>query len=307
MTTPIRISNSEIQTFKKCRRKWWLSYYRRLKKQDVDLTGPLAFGSRIHLALDIHYTTGEPLLDVWRRLVEADRVLAVMGGYNLIEYDNEADLGRIMLEGYLEWNAEEGIDDNLEIISTEQRLIVPLLDNRVELMAKLDMRVRRKSDNVRLYRDWKTAASFADFIRTSHMSEQMLTYLLIEILQYDETDRCDGGIFTLFKKVKRTPSAKPPFYQQIEVRHNVFTLRTFWSRLHGVLTDVIAVRDALDAKTDPHFVAYPTPTRDCTWYCPFFAICPLFDDGSAVEEALHDMFTEGDPYDYYEDAKVVTV
>lgn len=296
---PVRMSNSEIQTFKQCRRKWYLSYYRRLKQRESELTGPLAFGSRVHDALDLHYTTGELLLDVWEQLCSTDRTLYVASGRDLTEFENEAELGRIMLEGYLEWNAEEGIDADLEIVSTEERLSVPMLGGTVELMAKLDMRIRRLSDGVRLFRDFKTAASFNDFIRTGHMSEQMKTYMLIEAMQKDEAVRVEGGLFTLLKKVKRTAKAVPPFYQQLEIRHNVFTLRSFWSSINGVLTDMMKVRTELDAGADPAYVVYPTPGRDCTWKCQFFAICPMFDDGSAVESAIDMLYTVGDPYDYY--------
>ena len=59
------------------------------------------------------------------------------------------------------------------------------------------------------------------------------------------------------------------------------------------------VKTALDEGTHHSQVAYPTPSRDCTWKCPFFAVCPMFDDGSAVEEAIENMFDTGDPYAYY--------
>ena len=276
-----------------------MAYWRRLKSIEHEHVGPLAFGSRIHDALDQHYTTGELLLDVWESLTSADRTLVVASGRDLTEFENESELGRIMLEGYLEWNAEEGIDADIEIISTEERLSVPMLNGAVELMAKLDMRVRRMSDGVRYVRDFKTAASFNDFIRTGHMNEQILTYMLIEAMQKDEEVRIEGGLFTLLKKVKRTAKAIPPFYQQIEIRHNVFTLRAFWSRINGVLTDMMKTRAALEAGADPAFVAYPTPSRDCSWRCQYFAICPMFDDGSAVESAIEMLYTIGNPYDYY--------
>jgi hypothetical protein len=46
-------------------------------------------------------------------------------------------------------------------------------------------------------------------------------------------------------------------------------------------------------------VAYPHPTRDCSWKCQFQSICPMFDDGSAVERAIEDQFVVGSPYAYY--------
>ena len=85
----------------------------------------------------------------------------------------------------------------------------------------------------------------------------------------------------------------------MEVRHNVFSLRSFWQRIHGTLTDLLSVRSHLDNGADHRFVAYPRPSRDCKWKCQFFTICPMFDDGSAAEAAIEDAFEAADPYAYY--------
>lgn len=122
---------------------------------------------------------------------------------------------------------------------------------------------------------------------------------MLETAQNKEGERTEGGIFTMLKKVKRSANARPPFYDQIEVRHNVFALRSFWQRIHGVLTDLLKTRDSLDAGADHRFVAYPRPSRDCKWKCQFFTVCPLLDDGSAAEQAISEMFDVGDPYGYY--------
>jgi hypothetical protein len=298
---PIRVSNSEIQTFKDCRRKWWLSYYRRLQPKTQKMTGPLALGTRVHAALDMHYAEGVPLLEAYAHFVDLDKQILVESYRDTVDFETESELGRIMLEGYSEWVEENGIDAELEMISTEEIISMPLFEGRLELQGKLDMRVRRKADGVRLFRDFKTVGgSFAEFASLAHMNEQVLTYMLLEASTNKEGERCDGGIFTMLKKVKRTANAKPPFYDQIEVRHNQFTLRTFWNRVQGVLGDMLRVRDALDEGQDPHFVAYPTPSRDCKWKCQFFAVCPLFDDGSAAEQALDEFFAVDDPYSYYQ-------
>jgi hypothetical protein len=179
-----------------------------------------------------------------------------------------------------------------------------LFNGEVELQGKLDMRVRRKVDGVRMFRDFKTVGgSLGDFGNLAHMNEQVMTYMLLEATKADEEHRSDGGLFTLLKKVKRTATARPPFYDQVEVHHNVFTMRSFWNRIHGTITDLMNVRRALDTGSDHSFVAYPTPSRDCKWKCQFFAICPMFDDGSAAEQALSDSYEEADPYAYYETDK----
>lgn len=304
-TEPIRLSNSEIQTFKDCRRKWWLAYYRRLKPQTENFTGALALGSRVHAALDEHYSAGTPLLEAYAKYVQLDRQALIENFRDTVELDTEAELGRIMLEGYLQWVDENGIDAELEMISTEEIISVPLFDGQVELQGKLDMRVRRKADGVRMFRDFKTVGgSFTEFASLAHMNEQILTYMLLEAAQNKEGERCEGGIFTMLKKVKRTANAKPPFYEQIEVRHNTFALRAFWNRIHGTISDMLNVRKALDEGGDHHYVAYPRPSRDCKWKCQFFGICPLFDDGSAAEHAIVELYKVDDPYGYYQTQEI---
>lgn len=304
MSGVYRLSNSEIQTFKDCRRRWWLTYYRRLQPKSKDMTGALALGTRIHAALDAHYAQGVPLLQAHSDLVEKDKQLLLAEFRDVYELETEAELGRIMLEGYEQWIAENGIDAELEMISTEEKIIAPLFNGDVELQGKLDMRVRRKADGVRMFRDFKTVGgSLSEFASMAHMNEQVLTYMLLESTKFDEKERSEGGIFTLLKKVRRTAAAKPPFYEHVEIRHNVFTLRSFWNRIHGTIADLMKVKTGLDAGENPAFLAYPRPSRDCKWKCPFFAICPMFDDGSAVEQALSEMYEEVDPYAYYDTDK----
>jgi RecB family exonuclease len=299
-TEPIRISNSEIQTFKDCRRRWWFTYYRRLQPKVENYTGALALGSRIHEALDQYYSTGIPLLDAHANLVAKDMKTLNDQYRDTTELETEAELGRVMLEGYLEWVELEGIDAEIEMISTEEIIERPMMDGRVTLQGKIDMRVRRKIDGVRMFRDFKTVgSSFTEFGSTAHMNEQILTYMLLEEAQNQDGERSEGGIFTMLRKVKRGAYAKPPFYGQIEVRHNAFTLRSFWQRLEGTLEDMLRVRDGLDAGESHYKLAYPKPSRDCKWKCQFFAICPLVDDGSAAEAAISDAFAVADPYGYY--------
>ena len=304
MSGIVRLSNSEIQTFKDCRRRWWFTYYRRLQPKQRDMVGPLALGSRLHTALDRHYAEGIPLLQAHTEAVEVDKKILQEDYRDTTNLESEAELGRIMLEGYEQWVEENGIDAELEIISTEEKIIAPLFNGEVELQGKLDMRVRRKADGVRMFRDFKTVGgSLSDFASLAPMNEQVLTYMLLESTKVDETERSDGGIFTLLKKVKRTANARPPFYDQIEIRHNVFTLRSFWQRIHGTIADLMRVKTALDAGEHHSFQAYPRPSRDCKWKCQFFTICTLLDDGSAAEQAISEMYEEADPYAYYEDTE----
>ena len=78
MSEPIRVSNSEIQMWLKCRRRWYLSYYEKWRPRDPVVTGALALGSRVHAALEVYYKGHGPLLEQYdllmcRVTIEFDR------------------------------------------------------------------------------------------------------------------------------------------------------------------------------------------------------------------------------------------
>jgi RecB family exonuclease len=304
MTQPeIYLSNSEMSTFTRCRRKWYLGSYLGLRPKMRSYTGPLALGSRVHAALEAYYTDGRDPVEVNHELAHVDRLKLLDEGRDIFELDNEADLGRIMLEGYMSWLADTGADSDIEVIGAEQTVTADILDGDVRLIGKLDMRIRRLTDGVRMFVDFKTVGGgFGEFAKFAQMDPQQLYYHLLETLQpgTDGTDeRTDGGMYRLLKKVKRTASARPPFYEQIEVRHNAISVRNMWFRVHGAASDILHVKRQLDLGAQHHVVAYPTPNRDCSWSCAFFQVCPMMDDGSAAEQFFEDFFERGNSLERY--------
>lgn len=312
---PVVVSNSSIQTFKHCRRRYWLRYYRRLKPKTDKQVGPLALGSRVHVALEQWYglrlenpgvDIGLPeLLEIWAELVEDDRLLVVATGGLIDDFNKEVELGRVMLEGYVQWIEEEGIDSLYEVIGLEETLEYPVLDGEVLVVGKVDQRLRRTVDGALLVRDFKTAAAFADLLKTIEMQEQFLLYMTLEQLLKSESDRVAGAVVTALRKVKRTAASKPPYYTQVEVEHNVFTLRNFYKRLIGECSLILDMHNQLDEGADHQMIAFPSPGRDCSWMCEFAAGCSMFDNGGAVEQWLEDNFQYSDPYEYYGDSSPI--
>lgn len=301
----ISISNSELKTYKLCKRKWWLEYYRALKPVRQLSIGPLPLGTRIHEALEHYYAFDTPLLQIYAELAATDRgrMLAqdeFIPTDVVKKFDTEAELGRIMLEGYLEWVEQTGADAGFTFYAAEQKIQADILGGRVTLIGKVDSKWIRDVDDVLVMRDYKSAASFDLFDKTAHMDEQTMMYQLIEHMSETER-RTDGVIFRLLKKVKRSGTAKGPFYRDLEVRHNLSTLRSYYHRLRGTVSDVLTTRKQLDAGEDHRSAAYPSPSRDCSWICPFQSICPAFDDGSRVEAAIAANYAVQDPYTRYDE------
>lgn len=320
-----RISNSEIQAFKRCRRKWWLTWHRGLSPRVERLTGVRDIGNRIHRALQGWYVPdGEPRVDprdgLERALVDdLTRITRFVGNGDmspseLDKLEKSASLERAMVEGYVEWLEETGADENLSVIASETYVEAPLYEldagGSVMIIGKIDTRVRRRNDNVRLFLDHKTVGDFTGPSRIVHMSEQMLHYHLLEWLTTGENEsRCDGAIYNMIRRVKRTGNAVPPFFERLEVRHTRHELESFKTKTIGTIRDMLSVEAHLNQIrsyttntkfTDSHnYTVYPTAGSDCTWACSMFSVCPMFDDGSRAEAMLAQHYVETDPLTYY--------
>lgn len=301
-----KYSNSEIQAFKRCRRKWYLSWYRGLAPKQVIPIGVVAIGSRLHGALEVGYMPGGPyhdkILDTLEYLIREDRkIIEIYDDETKRQFESEADLERRMLAGYVDWLEETGADSELEVINSETYVERPINPEEV-LIGKLDVQIRDTATNRILFMDHKSVGSLTQ--PTLRLNEQLLHYMTL--LDTPEISGSipsvpAGGLYNMLKRSKRTERAKPPFYHRIEVLHNHITLQNFWRRLMGTINDIKHVQFMLDHQmTDTNVAAYPTPSPNCSWDCAFFKICGMFDDGSRVEDAISDQYEVVDPLAYYE-------
>lgn len=296
MKNPLYISNSQIQTFKDCQRKWYLQYYRELGPKRPDIAGPLGLGTKVHIVLETIYMTDDDPLEVLKALYEEDEQKVLAMPYpddEMKKLGKERDLAFAIIEGFIQWREEEGIDADYEVISAEEVLQYELFPG-VFLRGKVDNRLRRKSDGAVLFNDWKTTQTFTDRWLLQ-LNEQMKMYHLLEMLISGGKQHTDGALYTMLRKVKRTAAAKPPFYMREEVRHNREELVNFYEATKEIAGRIVDAHRRLDAGEDMHTVAPPRPSRDCSWKCPFVLICPMFDDGSMVEYSIQEHFDHVDP------------
>lgn len=293
-----------MKDWRRCRRKWWLGYYRGLQRQTVAFNRPLSIGSRVHRVLEAYYIPGldrpDPM-EFFRAGVERD-----VEEFTAFEkaIRKEADLCEAMLEGYLQWLEEEGADADLKVIQSEAEMEVPLIEG-VTLLSKIDARVERVSDGKRGALEHKTVQSLTDPLPRLQVDSQLLTEHLVEFMtlleEGREENRASFCLYNMLRKVKRSARAKPPFYGREEVQHNVEELRSHWRHVAQIAEEVKRTHELLDAGTDPQELCYPNVTADCTWDCPFSGPClsGQFDDGSDVEQHLADEFEVGDPLERY--------
>lgn len=303
--TDLRLTNSEMTVWRRCKRKWYLSTYRGLRAREQEVTGHLSVGNIVHDALAEYYATGKDPTETVR-----EAYALKIATHPAMEKDitKERDLCVAMTEGYTQWLEETGADADLKLVEApEEAVEVPLYEGAT-LLSKLDARVERRSDGSRLALEHKTTGDLKAPIELHRLNTQFLTEHLVEFMSHleskdKEVPRTDGVLVNMLRKVKRTAAAKPPFYGREEVPHNEHELRNHWRHVVAQAQEIQAARARLDAGEDHHTVAYPNPTRDCKWDCPFFRVCLLADDGSNFEGALEEMYTVGDPLERYSGKK----
>lgn len=313
---PLSISNSEIQLFKDCRLTWYLTYYRklRLRRAYAEVAGARSLGTRIHATLDAAYTTDVSPLLTLKSIYEADMEslkASITDNDQFLEesmkaIEKEFKLANTMIAGWVDWIEENGIDDGLEIVAVEDVIMVKSHIEGVFWKGKLDQRVERKIDGARLFRDWKTVQSVTEPAKMLVHDEQMKFYHLLEYLDALQSTgsepqwRTDGALYFMLRKVGRTANAKPPFYGQLEVHHNMTTIRNMYKRVAKVTEEIVQTRLALDAGGDFQYLCPPRPNRDWTWKNDFFPVMSLIDDGSDYEGFLAEYYEVGNPDERYE-------
>lgn len=310
------VSNSEIQTWLDCRRKWFLVFYLEKGPKREALTGPLRLGTMVHECLERRYANGEDLIEVYEELYTHSVYLLLTqeAERGFIDYElrkkmqQDRELAHAMLEGYAAWVEETGNDEGYTLAGAE--IVVEVAFEAVpgtRIRGKLDQRIYREIDSARLFRDFKTAANLKDGPQMLPIDEQMKFYMMLERLDALAKsgdlppEPTMGGLYLMLRKVKRTARAQPPFYAQVEVHHNELEMESMYLRTQKRLEEMVAARQALDAGGDHRYEVYPHPTRDCSWKCEYLPVCPMMDDSTEQTwKALLDAhYVDTDPYERY--------
>jgi len=313
----LRLSNSEMKQWRRCRRQWYYSTYKRLGKiVEEEPGGSLSIGNLVHDALALYY---EPLPPRKRKRPDPVAFIEQVAAAKLERMPalekailSEKELCVAMVVGYLEWLEETGADQALRVEGSERTVEVPLKveEPGITLISKLDAPVTRESDGMRLALEHKTVQTLEQNMPLLKLDTQLLTEHLARFLHSIEEgatpeeamQQCHGILYNMLRKVKRTARAQPPFYGREDVPHNIIELRNHWRHVVAIGREIQAATAALDAGADHHVVCPPNPTRDCSWDCAFLPVCVMNDDGSDIEGALAAMYVERNPLARYENA-----
>lgn len=292
-------TQSEIQTFRRCKRKWWLAWHRGLRlNPELDAPNAASLGTLVHVGLETLRAKGD-----WRAVLE-ERLETAQEIYELqpeklAKFTKQYELAVIMIEGYIEWLEETGADEGIEFIAMERKVEVEV--RGVKLKGKLDALIRDQHGRI-MFLDDKTVGSMDEIPEKAPRDQQFLHYDLLLRHAFPDEPQANGGVWNMLRKVKRTARATPPFYGRHEYFFNVHQQGNYYAQLLQTIAEIEEHEHALQEGVvqSPSNLMYPTTGRDCAYFCPFNTICPMFDDGSRIEELISDMYIEANPLDRYD-------
>lgn len=289
---------SELHEWLLCRRRTDWNYWQSLAPRHE---GPTAasLGTLVHAGLEDGYRKQSGLWDVEGPNAGPPDLY---GRMRATADPKQAELADIMLRGYWEWVETTGADAGWTILAVEKQVTVewPTLihGQSVAVTGKADLIIRDAFDLERLV-DHKTVDALGAKQPPSDFQRQ--TYAVLKLLIDGETYA--GAMHNKLRKVKRGVNAKPPFYGRDEIHFNLAQLRSHYRHMDAILNEMVYTRLVLadaEAQADAatvddleHRLLPPSPTKDCSWRCSFYHLCPMRDDGSAWQSFIGDNFTRG--------------
>lgn len=277
-------SHSEMEVFKDCKRRWMLQYWMKLRRKREPRAKARDTGILVHAALHEFYILGglhgevsyERMME-YLRMARDEDMLKVHESErkDLIDIHKTAE---IVLRGYVDWLAETGADENYDFEHSEIELRAPGPVEGTELMGYLDLAGTHKQSGDLFVMDTKVVASIDDMIKSLALNEQGPTYAILSKVNDPDPDRGFRVVWNMLKRNKQTARAQPPFYQRYELAINQEMLRQFYLQLQGQMEEILRLEARLNAGEHHAIVAYPSPSKDCSWKCPYVAVCSQMND-----------------------------
>jgi hypothetical protein len=279
------LTNSQIETYQRCRRQHWWEYVHRLVPNE--LPNPLKaseLGTRVHKFCERYYS-GEKSSDLIEELQSSIDAIAN------VTPDSDAHKAAIIVlsvfEGYIDWLADTGADQGIGVIAAESvhtRTMPEFPD--VIFAGTIDLETEESIVDLKTCK-----VPFNTKIKTLRRSRQLVGYAwLLEPKRYVNQMK-----FRIMKQSTRSERTEGPYYTEETLPITRARLRNHEVHLRELVPQI---QEQYTRTTLPA----PTPAEHCSWICPFYLVCDAADQGEDYEQLIKDDFHQGDPDErYHED------
>lgn len=300
----VKISYSQLATWRRCRRKWYLNYIERLESKNVHPAYALVLGSAVHEALDNYYDPKykkrdrRRLVATYHEYMEAEKTELDKRIHGLPEEENinerwqqNTDLGYAMMEYYGTVAHEL---DNFTVLATEADFDIDtgitiavadtdtgeLHDVPVFYRGRIDG-VIQTEDNHILLLEHKTAKQFNE---QRLILDQQATSYIWAARQIHKLP-VEGVMYNILRKQRNSSRVKNPLVYRLEAWRSEAHIESFPLSVAQMVKDM-----ELAAQ---HNLYFHTPSDDCNW-CSYFSICTMMQDAADPTDFIEEFFTRAE-------------
>lgn len=289
----ITLTHSDIAQFLKCRRSWQWGYIEDRTPPDRT-TGALALGSRVHLCLEKFYLNGEDPVATHDKIVADTAGQLELNGapsWELDQFYEDAIVGRHCCATYMDWLEESGADAGLIVDGVESMIETPILDGRVMLRGKVDVRFRRESDGALIINDFKTTGKAINQI-TMELDRSYQAYVYAAIQRrMTPDDYVIGGMYRIIKKVTRRQYGNT-YVEERLVPGMARSQANVEKQIFAICDEMASILERRE-QSDMDDVFYMSPGEHCVW-CAFKNPCTIANENpAAAADMLEDQYTSG--------------
>ena len=288
------VSYSQLNTWRRCKRRWYLSYVEQLEK-DGPPANALWLGVGVHEALDQYYANNPRDVKVlresfneWAFAQKEDIEKRIAGRVEAeqvkMDIQKNYELGLALMDNYAEFAPA---NDAFDVLATEQEFEVPvglsirMYDDETGQIGLVPVYYRGRIDGiVRLHEndklyllEHKTAKQFNE--QKLVLDQQSTSYIWAAetLFKY----KISGVYYNILRKQAKSPRVRLPLVYRITVDRSRASVRDFPSQVAMMVKDM--------ELTAEHGLYYHTPADDCN-YCQFFTICAMIQDEADPQEFI---------------------
>jgi hypothetical protein len=326
---PLRMMrNSETQTYKACRQKWYWSYVEHYKPNQVQ--AHFTVGSMVHAGLEHWYIPGRKrgvhpaktvnrLYKEW--LTDGGREIKVkVGGGDSEDDSNYVEINELMIHMMTNYVDTYGKDDFIEVLAPEQLFRVDVYDEHGRYVCtqvgQIDLCFRDRRTNRIGFMEHKTGSTLMPFGAPESLDEQSGTYWtygpqwLKHTGQIPEEAELDFIMFNRMRKAFK--SDKPTNAEGLVLNKDgsvskrqpapLFKRSMVYRNAHDsdILNDrVIAVSREMQMIERGELEVYKHPDKHCG-FCEFKDVCEVHESGGDYQTMFDMMFLKWEPYSEHE-------
>lgn len=292
---------TEMGQFLNCPRNWMFMSHNGLNLEDKIRTSKLRFGIVWHSALEALYNGEDPFKAIDAGFEkEANEIFGIDACDPLIqqEINNERELAQTLMQGYMTWRVDVAnpSDNDLTIVDTERRMLLPLDGTRAYLAVRLDTEATDRNGGLWII-EHKSRGKSSNVEDPPELDLDLQLSLQLYALKNTSDKNVRGAIYNLTRKQAPSSRVRSAIYARHQLIRSPAEIDGIEITLRNAYYEMRRASNLV--KSDPvkamyHLRYNPQPYGLCRWGCSVKDICQAINRREDVQYLIEYKFKTRD-------------